>query len=276
ETILLQLECIGFRTGSNLTHLDELKLAAVVQRTVTPELSEMISGMRSGTEMMRLFESTFRRAGIVQVEALWEKLVGLKYSGGCPVQFVTKFKTAARNFRAAGGESSNTQLMILFKQAVKEKAGRWYGMVSTLARFNEWKFEPLLQDFIATHHEKIGKGTQNSQGEVKGTLGNTQSNGQDQAKNAPSKNQNSKGRGKGKGFRCWNCGKFGHVKTKCPNKKDEAGNKTSFVASKDRDDIGPPPVIADEYCQIKEEQLTSQHFAAQVEPDVYDQVVEYY
>ncbi|KAI0990862.1 hypothetical protein K3495_g17325, partial [Podosphaera aphanis] len=30
ETILLQLECIGFRTGSNLTHLDELKLAAVV------------------------------------------------------------------------------------------------------------------------------------------------------------------------------------------------------------------------------------------------------
>ncbi|KAI0991063.1 hypothetical protein K3495_g17124, partial [Podosphaera aphanis] len=27
---------------------------------------------------------------------------------------------------------------------------------------------------------------------------------------------------------------------------------------------------------IKEEQLTSQHFAAQVEPDVYDQVVEYY
>ena len=85
ETILLQLGCIGFRIGLKLTQLDELKLAAVIQTTVTPELSEMISGMRSGTEMMRLFESTFRRAGIMQVEALWEKLNGLKYSGGCPV-----------------------------------------------------------------------------------------------------------------------------------------------------------------------------------------------
>ncbi|KAI0996239.1 hypothetical protein K3495_g11942 [Podosphaera aphanis] len=159
--------------------------------------------------------------------------------------------------------------MILFKQAFKEKAGRWYVMVSTLARFNVWKFGPLLQDFIATHHEKIGKDDQNSQGEFKGKLGNTQSSGQDQAKNARTKNQNLKG--KDKGFRCWNCGKFCHVKTKCPNEKDEAENKTSFVASKDRDDIGPPPVIADEYCQIKEKQLTGQHFAAQAEPDIYDQ-----
>lgn len=61
ETILLQLECIGFRTGL------KLKPAAVIQRTVTPEISEMISGI-SGTEIMRLFESTFRRAWIMQVE----------------------------------------------------------------------------------------------------------------------------------------------------------------------------------------------------------------
>ncbi|KAI0990878.1 hypothetical protein K3495_g17309, partial [Podosphaera aphanis] len=145
----------------------------------------MIAGIKSGTEMMRLFESTFRRAGIIQIEALWEKLVGLKYSGGCPVQFVTKFKTAARNFHTASGESSNTQLMILFKQSVKENVGRWYDMVSTLARFNQWKLEPLLQNFISSHHDKIGKGVPSNHSDIRGTLGNTQSDKNEQTKEVP-------------------------------------------------------------------------------------------
>ena len=163
--------------------------------------------------------------------------------------------------------------MILFKQAVKEKAGRWYGMVSTLARFNEWKFEPLLQDFIAAHHEKIGRNAQSNQSEVQGTPGNTRNNYPDQPRNTPYKNQKSKGKSKGKGFRCWNCGKYGHVKTKCPNKRYDGGNKTSFLASKNENDIDPPPVIADEYCQIKE-QSSGYHFATQARPGIYDQVAE--
>ncbi|KAI0995927.1 hypothetical protein K3495_g12254, partial [Podosphaera aphanis] len=37
ETLFLQLECIGYELGMKLTPLDELKFAAVVQRTTTVE-----------------------------------------------------------------------------------------------------------------------------------------------------------------------------------------------------------------------------------------------
>ncbi|KHJ30933.1 hypothetical protein EV44_g5541 [Erysiphe necator] len=78
ETILLQLECIGYHSELKLTQLDELKLAAVIQRTVTIEIAEMIAGMKSGLSMIRLFENTFRRAGSIQIEALGAKLSGLR------------------------------------------------------------------------------------------------------------------------------------------------------------------------------------------------------
>lgn len=80
ETILLQLECIGYHSELKLTQLDELKLAAVIQRTVTIEIAEMIAGMKSGLSMIRLFENTFRRAGSIQIEALGAKLSGLRYT----------------------------------------------------------------------------------------------------------------------------------------------------------------------------------------------------
>ncbi|POS82536.1 hypothetical protein EPUL_004524, partial [Erysiphe pulchra] len=177
ETIILQLECVGYHPDIRLTLLDELKLAAVIQRTVTEEVAEMIVGMRSGSAIIKLFESTYRQTGIVQVEVLWEKLSDLKYTGDCLVSFVTKFKTEARNYQSAGGQSSSTHLMILFQQAVKDKAGKWHNMVSGLSRFHEWKLEQLLQDFISSHFERIARGdglTRNGQNK-ESSINNTKS-----------------------------------------------------------------------------------------------------
>ncbi|KAI0991568.1 hypothetical protein K3495_g16619, partial [Podosphaera aphanis] len=173
ESLLLQLECIGYEPETKLTRLDELKLAAVVQRTVVPELAELIAGMKSGSSMMRLFESTFRREGTVQLEALWSKLTNLKYEGGCPITFVTRFKTDVRNYQNAGGTLSDFQIMMFFKQAVREKAKKWHEMVSSFAQFQEWKLGSLLQSFTSYHHERIGKGdnSNNSKPQFQGTLG---------------------------------------------------------------------------------------------------------
>ncbi|KHJ33734.1 hypothetical protein EV44_g3426 [Erysiphe necator] len=51
----------------------------------------------------------------LRVEAHWERFSGLKHGGGCPVNFVTRFKTEARNYQVAGTiltskESCNTQI----------------------------------------------------------------------------------------------------------------------------------------------------------------------
>ena len=279
ETIHLQLECIGYYSQIKLTQLDELKLAAVIQRTVTPELAEMIAGMKSGSSMIRLFENTFRRAGSIQVEALWAKLSGLKYNGGCPVNFVTKFKTHARNYQAAGGESSSSHLMILFKQAVKDKAGKWHHMVSSLARFHEWNLEHILQDFVSSHYDKIGKddtSTSTNHVEIKGTLGNIQS--ENKANLKKNSSLNSKGeKTRGKKIRCWNCKQQGHVRSDCPKIKRKNETGTTFVASNNLStDIGPPPALADEYCQIPEEKLVGRSYATQVEPDTFDNIVKLY
>ena len=135
EAVLLHLECIGYEPGMKLTPLDEVRLAAVIQRTTTAETRSLVMGMKRGTEMMRLFERTYRQVGEIQQEAVWGNLIALKYTGGCPVEYVTKFKTAVRDYISTGGTLAEKQISIIFKQSTKEKAGRWNSMVSTIARF---------------------------------------------------------------------------------------------------------------------------------------------
>ncbi|KAI0990937.1 hypothetical protein K3495_g17250, partial [Podosphaera aphanis] len=164
-----------------LTPLDELKFAAVVQRTTTVEVGSLVIGMKRGTDMMKLFNRTYCQAGEIQQEHVWGTLLALKYSGGCPVEYVTKFKTVVRDYISTGGTLSDKQVMTIFKQSTKEKAGRWNAMVSTIARFQTWSAETLIQDFISHHHERIA---QNPKGEnpksaesSKKFANNAQSNG---------------------------------------------------------------------------------------------------
>ena len=124
EAVLLQLECIGYEAGMKLTPLDEVRLAAVIQRTTTEETGSLVVGMKRGTEMMRLFERTYRQVGEVQQEAVWGTLIALKYEGGCPVEYVTKFKTRVRDYISTGGTLAERQISIIFKQSTKDKAGR--------------------------------------------------------------------------------------------------------------------------------------------------------
>ncbi|KAI0991313.1 hypothetical protein K3495_g16874, partial [Podosphaera aphanis] len=129
--------------------------------------------------------------------------------------------------------------------------------------------------FISSHHDKIGKGVPSNHSDIRGTLGNTQSDKNEQTKEVPA-DKRPNWNNQGKGFRCWNCGKLGHMRNRCRFNKGDSNNKTSFVASNNSTDVGPPPAIADEYCQIQEEHLSGGNFAIQAEYDVYDQVVDFY
>ena len=115
----MQLECIGYEAGMKLTPLDEVRLAAVIQRTTTAETRSLFIGMKRGTEMMRLFERTYRQVGEIQQEAIWGNLIALKYTGGCPVEYVTKFKTVVRDYMSTGGTLERRQILMIFKQSTK-------------------------------------------------------------------------------------------------------------------------------------------------------------
>ncbi|KHJ34176.1 hypothetical protein EV44_g3800 [Erysiphe necator] len=223
--------------------------------------------------MINLFESTYRRTGIIQVVALWERLSGLKYTGSCPVKFVTKFKTEARNYQAAGGQSSSTHLMILFKQAVKDKARKWHNMVSSLSRFHEWKLEQLLQDSISSNFERIGRSdglTKNSQADIRRVLSNTQI----EKDKSPKKKQHGKGdagKGRGKRIRCWRCKSEGHFANKCPKR-----NTKSSINNTNSGHVAPPAGLTNEYCVVSEDETSSINYSAKVLPQNFEDLVDLY
>ncbi|POS83483.1 hypothetical protein EPUL_005493 [Erysiphe pulchra] len=80
-------------------------------------------------------------------------------------------------------------------------------MVSSLSRFHEWKLEQLLQDFIPSHFERIGRGdglTRNSSADIKGVLSNTHV----EKGKFPKKKQHGKGdvnKNRRKIVCCWKC-----------------------------------------------------------------------
>ena len=139
-----------------LTSLDEVKLAALIQRASTSEAALLVSGMAKGTEMMILYEATYRQVGELQQESLYQKLMLLRYKGGCPVLYVTAFKTAVKEYQSTGGEMVQSQIKIQFKQSVKDKASRWHSTVSAVSRFQNWELKHLYQDFISHFYDRIG------------------------------------------------------------------------------------------------------------------------
>ncbi|POS82861.1 hypothetical protein EPUL_005525 [Erysiphe pulchra] len=206
ETILLQLECI-----------------AVIQRTVTEEVAEMI--------------------------------------------------VEARNYQAAGGQSSSTHLIIPFKQAVKDEAGKWHNMVSSLSRFHEWKLEQLLQDFISSHFERVGRGdglTRNSSADIKGVLSNTHI----EKGKFPKKKQHGNGdvnKNRRKIVRCWKCKGEGHFANKCPEK-----NKEYSINNTNSSHVVPPAVLTNEYCVVSEDEASSINYSAKFLSQHFENLVEFY
>ncbi|KAI1002589.1 hypothetical protein K3495_g5610 [Podosphaera aphanis] len=71
-------------------------------------------------------------------------------------KYINKFKTTIRSYHVGGGELADIHVIGLFKQPVKENAGRWHGMVSAVARFQRWSLEQLFQDFASTHLDRVG------------------------------------------------------------------------------------------------------------------------
>ena len=269
ESLLIQLKCIGYESGMKLSYLDEIKLAAVIHRTVTLETIGLVSGIDRGTAMMKTFETTYRQAGELQEEALWSSLISLEYSGGCPVTYVTKFKTAVRHFEGTGTPLPVRIISVQFKLSVKAKSRTWHSTISAVARFRRWSCEQLYQDFIAHHHERIGQSNEpydKSRHDRRGqnSLNNTQSN---------HKGKEPRRRWR---VRCWTCKREGHLSKDCPEKNSDNEHSSFEKETKTGKSIGPPHALAAEYCEIGSDEILGSSFAAHVEPQVYDEMVNYY
>ena len=274
EALLLQLRCIGYKPRMQLTPLDEVKLAALIQRTSTPEATSLVAGMTKGTDMMTLYESTFRQVGELQQESLYQELTSLRYKGGCPVRYVTSFKTAVREYRSVGGEMALSEVRIVFKQSVKEKAGRWHSTVSAISRFQNWDLEHLYQDFTSHFYNKIGaeeRETHDSKQKhnTKGSINNNQ-----QDKINIRARDNSKGEESRKNIKCFKCKKIGHYANKCPNKSNNENRKPN--REKGSKYLDPPAAMSNEYCSIPEEELSGSGYTAQADPQTYQEMVEFY
>ncbi|KAI0995048.1 hypothetical protein K3495_g13133, partial [Podosphaera aphanis] len=78
-------------------------------------------------------------------------------------------------------------------------------------------------------------------------------------------------------FRCYNCNEKGHTAKRCPKKRQNQSHN-SQVVTQDRKsvDIGPPAAIADEYCQIPEDEFAATNYTAQVDPRIYENMVAFY
>lgn len=135
ESLLLQLRCIGYESGTKLPYLGEIKLAATINQTVILEIIGLVSGKDRGTVMMKTFESTYRQAGELQEEALWSNLLALEYSGGCPVTYVTRFKTVVRDFEGTRTALPVRIVSVQFKLSIKAKSRIWHNTASAVARF---------------------------------------------------------------------------------------------------------------------------------------------
>ena len=157
EALLTQLRCIGYTPGLKLTPLDEVKLAGLVQSTTAPEAQTLIRGLSEGSKMMRTFESTYQQVGMVQQENAYEDLSSLRYMGGCPVGYVTEFKSCVTNLLAVGGKMPKSQLKIIFKTSVKEKARQWHSMISSMPLFKSWTIGQLYQNFISSLYHRVQK-----------------------------------------------------------------------------------------------------------------------
>ncbi|KHJ32815.1 hypothetical protein EV44_g3223 [Erysiphe necator] len=275
DALLLQLECVGYEAGIKLTRLDELKLAAVIQRTTMPEAGALVSGMKSGTNMMRLFEATYQQIGEVQQESLWEAILAVKYTGACPVEYVTKFKTSVRSYKNAGGELGPKQISTLFKQSVKEKAGRWHGIVTALARFQSWSTEQLYQDFVSHHFERIGRQERRDKNaSFKEPIKKSLNNAQDSNLNSDSTSKKGFSASKSnKKVRCYKCKEMGHFSSNCPKRSKKGVNVTQNSGAVLVKDLDPPQALTGEYCTIPEEEANSYNYMHQVDHRVYDSMV---
>lgn len=271
EALLTQLCGIGYTPGIKLTPLDEVRLAGLVQSTTTPEAQILIRGVSEGSKMMRAFESTYQQLGMVQQENSYEKLSSLRYKGGCPIRYVTEFKSCVTSFLAVGGKMPKSQLKIIFKNSVKEKARSWHSMISSMPLFQNWTIDQIYQNFISSLYHRVQKdiAERGEGGRSSGrSIYNVQSR-EDAESNRDSRKKNIKG-GFKKNVKCWNCKQTGNYSTKCPKEKRESDTRSKTK------DIGPPPGLGNEYFIAEESGISGTGFSAQVNQNFYNQLISFY
>lgn len=160
---------------------------------------------------MRTFESTYQQVGMVQQENAYEDLSSLRYMGGCPVGYVTEFKSCVTNLLAVGGKMPKSRLKIIFKTSVKEKARPWHSMISSMPFFKSWTIDQLYQSFISSLYHRVQR---DNTEKVSGGRGGRRSinNAQSRREVEPSRDlhKNNNKRGPKKHVRCWNCKQTGH------------------------------------------------------------------
>ncbi|RKF84259.1 hypothetical protein GcM1_129001 [Golovinomyces cichoracearum] len=91
--VMFALQSIGYVKGINLTNLDKANFGSMIRRSVSEGPRRIIEDLSSSMDMMKLFNNTYRKAGIIQAETFFNELLELSYDGGSAIDFVTKFRT---------------------------------------------------------------------------------------------------------------------------------------------------------------------------------------
>lgn len=152
--VMFALQSIGYVKGIKLTNLDKANFGSMIRRSVSEGPRRIIEDLSSGTDMMKLLNNTYRKAGIIQAETFFNELLDLSYDGGSAIDFITKFRACVRDFKSTGQELADNITMLIFKRSVEKKAHRWHYEASHISKTMNWSLEDLINDFLSNHSLK--------------------------------------------------------------------------------------------------------------------------
>lgn len=227
--VMFALQSIGYVKGIKLTNLDKANFGSMIRRSVSEGPRRIIEDLSSGTDMMKLFDTTYRKSGMIQSESYFNDLLELSYDGGNSIEFVTKFRACVRDFKSTRQELSDNITILIFKRAVAKRAHRWHYEASHISKTKNWSLEELINDFISNHSLKTFLNQNISQKEGKPRVTSNLDVGRERNFNIQANRSENTGKlaDKPKGqfgeksaankdhINCYVCGKNGHYANEC-------------------------------------------------------------
>lgn len=145
--VMLALQSIGYAKGIKLTNLDKANFGSMIRKSVSEDLI-------SGTDMMKQFDTKYRKSGMIQSESFFNDLLEFSCDGENSIEFVTKYRACVRDFKSTGQEFAENITILIFKRAVEKRAHRWHYEASRISKTMNWSLEEPINDFLSNHSLK--------------------------------------------------------------------------------------------------------------------------
>lgn len=226
------LEEVDYEEGMKLPRSAEVKLAKAIIKTCKQYPQQLITGMTSGTEMLKTLQSTFSTAGATRQRSTWDDFHNLKYDGGNPLTFTIQFQRYMREMKSTNMELGEAAYVTMFMSAVKDKATYWYRTMGSVLRTTDYSIHKLIEDFNAEFQNRA-KSTGKSHKDAKSHAQEGSSSKETKRPDLQKRNRFNKPLVNDKGEPlCFNCGEYGHIFRHCENERRESDGSKSKNKSK--------------------------------------------